>query len=328
MNIELKSSLASKKTFVLLSLFTILSGILGCVFGEIILPITVALLGIIYVFEGEGSRIFSYATSIILIVLNAVTLFLNIGSSPFSLQAIALAFILSFSLKKSYEKSNAALVMTIICGVFTLANYAILAMMISGDHTFEGVLVFYEEIASLLRNSFTEIGEKIYEPMGEMLGVKITAEFLADVFDQQLKMIISYIFIASFAFVGLGIKIFSILFNRLSNDRSAIKEWRFELSAVYAYAYLIIVLLTVFVREPNGIFFIVVNNLYNIFMVMFAYIGLNVVSKLLSRKMHKFLSVLIPIGAVLIFGSMAAQILAVVGVFSTINKNRLLPKED
>ena len=328
MNTELKASLSPKKTFALLSLLTVISGALGCILGEIILPITISRLGIIFVFEKTKGRIFGYLTSIILLVINATTIFLKISSSPFALQAIVLALILSIAFKKRFVKSNTALVMTIICGVFTIISYAILAMMISGDYSVDGVLNFYDEIVTLLKNTWMNLDVKAYEPIGKMFGVDITAELLGEIFDVQVRMIISYLFILSFGVVGLGLKFFTILFNRLSSDSRDVNEWKFELSAVYAYSYVIVMLLTVFANDPADIFYAVVNNLHNIFMVMFAYIGVNVIANILSKKMNKFLSVLIPIGAVMLLGSFATEILAVVGVFSTINKGGILPREE
>ena len=328
MRTELKTSLSPKKTLLTLTLLITLSGSLCSVLGEIILPILVSLLALIFVFESREKRLYGYISSVTLVIINIATLLIGISSSFFSIQSIVLAVILALAIKKNYIKSNTAFIMTLICAVFSLAGYAILAMMITKDYSPDGVIAFYSDIFVSVKDVMVKYLVQLYTPLSEMYNIVITEEMIAEQFDQQRYMMISYIFITFFAVIGITIKIFEIFFSRLSEEQTTLKEWRFAVPAAYGYVYLILAIISIFSVNSSGLADIVISNLYNIFMIVFAYIGFNVVSSLLARKLNKFVSVIIPIGALMLSGSLACQLLSVIGVFMTINRNRFSPKAE
>lgn len=327
MKTELKTSLPSKKSLLLLTVIAVLSGALGCIIGEIILPVTIVALALIYCLESEN-RVFSYVSSLVLVGINAITLLFAISSFLYSVQAIALSLIISIAFKKSYDKANSAYIMTLLCAGLTVAGYSILAMILTKDYSLDGVVAFYNDVVNAIKTPFADASVEIYGPFFNMVGIEMTPEHAVQIFDYCISMIISYLFISAFAVVGISTKLFGIFYARLSGDKNSVKDWRFEVSPVYGFAYVIVVLLTLFAKDPSSVFSVVVNNLYNIFMVIFAYVGINVIANLLSRKINKFLSALIPIGACLLAGSFAVQLLAVVGVFFTVNKNRFNLSKD
>ena len=77
----------------------------------------------------------------------------------------------------------------------------------------------------------------------------------------------------------------------------------------------------IFINSFDNFYFVAVYNLYNIFMVLFAYIGFKALVYLLNKKFNKAISILMIIGALVTFTSLASQLLALVGVIYTIRKN-------
>jgi hypothetical protein len=74
----------------------------------------------------------------------------------------------------------------------------------------------------------------------------------------------------------------------------------------------------------NGVLGIAVGNLYNIFMVVYAYVGFNYAVAVLSIKFKPTTSIIILLVITLLAMSMALGLLAMFGVLFTIRKNREL----
>ena len=76
-----------------------------------------------------------------------------------------------------------------------------------------------------------------------------------------------------------------------------------------------------FISSIDSALAIAAFNLYYIFMVIYAYIGFNVLLEILKRRYSTIVSILMLAFALLIFSSLAIQLIAVVGVIFTIRKN-------
>ncbi|MBQ8414510.1 MAG: hypothetical protein IJX58_04605, partial [Clostridia bacterium] len=92
---------------------------------------------------------------------------------------------------------------------------------------------------------------------------------------------------------------------------------------VYAYFYILLVILSLFATNADSIFAVSVLNLYNIFMVVFAYVGFTVSLDTLKNRMKPVTATLVLIAVLLIFASFAAQILAAFGVLYSIRNEKL-----
>ena len=318
MKTELKTSLSRNKTLLLISLLSLLFGALSCVFGEIMLPLLVGALAALYLFDSKSPRTFSITVSVIILALNLAGVILGITSSLFGPCAIILAFIASYSFVRGQSKADSAYVMTIISAVFTVIGCIILAMMEQGEYTLEAVGVFYGEILDSLRAIFISSMSELYTASG----FEISQEIIAAAFDMQVRLIVAYLLIGGFLLVGLSMKVFSLAVALLAEEKKHIAEWRFATTNIFAYFYLILTLASMFVMSADSLFAVSVLNLYNIFLVIFAYVGFNFAIAILSFKLKRGMAFFILLILIGVFASFAMQILAVLGVLFTLRNNR------
>ncbi len=318
MSIKLKENLSHKKTLWLLAVLCALLGALSCAFGELLLPFLTGVLAALYLFDKNGKGVFSLCVSVLLIILNAAAVFFGLSVSMFGLSAPLLAVLICFAFNKGQSKADTAYVMTLICAGFSVLTCILLGMVMQNVYTLDAAVAFYTDLLDYVKSVFVSTAMQIYSETG----LEITEELIASSFDQQISMIISYLVIFSFATIGIAMKIFSFTASRCADDSSGIKEWRFLTTNVYAYFYVILALVSVFVYSTDSLFGISVLNLYNIFMVVFAYVGFNYALSLLRRRMKKWSSFIFLAVLTVMFSSLAIQFLAFLGVIFTIRKSR------
>ena len=132
-----------------------------------------------------------------------------------------------------------------------------------GEFTFDAVRVFYTDLYDSFRTVFVDNMMKIYTASG----IQVTEEILVTLLDAQVELITSYLLIGGFASVGIGMKLFSIIASRLAEDKKDILEWRFEASSIFAYAYVILTFVSVFISFTDSVIAVPILNLYNLFLL-------------------------------------------------------------
>ncbi len=317
MKTQLKKTLSNKKTPLIFALLCFLSGIVCCLFGELTLPLPIAFLAVLYLFDNSKKHSLSIVSSVLIVAINIVGLLLGINLSAFGPASVVLAFSIFYSFTKKQQKSDAAFVMTIVCAAFSLISYILIAMRVQGVYTFDAVIEFYTTIASMLRENFVSLMLEAYT----IAGISVTPEALVQLFDAQLNMVISYLLIGAFFVIGVSFKLFGLIVGRCVEDKGEISSWRFFTTNVYAYFYIILMIVCMFIPALDGIIPVVVINLYNLFLVVYAYVGFNFAFAMLTKKFNPFVSFIILIGAILVLASVAIQLLSALGVMFTIRKN-------
>ena len=152
----------------------------------------------------------------------------------------------------------------------------------------------------------------------------LNAELISTLFDAYFNSLFSTIAIIAFALVGFTMKLFGIIASRFADDKSCFAEWRFRLSPLYAYLYVIAVVAQIFLR--TGVAAVVLSNLVSLFMVMFAYVGFTSALSFVSARMrHKAVAVVLVILACILFYPISVNILSFLGVFVTPILNRPRP---
>lgn len=319
---ELKTSLSQKKTLLIISLISLLLGVLSCVLGDIILPLLIASLAILYLFDSTPRRTYAVSVSLVLAVLNLTGFLFGITVSAFAPCAIILSLILCYAYIRDQSKADAAYVMTIISAAFTLLSCILLAMIEQGAYTWEAVTSYYGDLHDSIRTLFISGMIDVYTASG----LEVTEEIVASVFDIQIRSLISYIVIGSFVIVGLSMKAFSLAVSKLSENKRHIIEWRFVATNIFAYSYLLLVVASIFVHSADSVFAISVLNLYNIFQVIFAYVGFNFAMAILTTRMRTGTAFIILFALLAVFSSFVIQLLAVMGVMFTLRSGRITSK--
>ena len=328
MNIKLKSSLTNKKTLLILSLLSILLGLISVAIGDILLPLMVAVLAMIFLVDDER-RIYFVVTSSILAIVNIAAIVLKIGLTLFAFEGVALAALLAICFMKKSDKAEASLIMTAVCAGFTLVNLVILPMIELNTLDFGMVADYYLEMVDTLREAFVETAMEAYGQILASGGIEISESVVTELYNHQLTMAISYVEIICFAVVGIAMKLFAKLYTRLCEDNSPVIYWRFRTTSVFAFFYIALMFLSVFTSTSGGVLGVTIGNLYNIFLIVYAYIGFNQAVAMLSVKVRPAVATLIVIAVTAVAMSFALQLLAVLGVLYTIRKNReAIPKAE
>ena len=329
MKTELKNSLSKKKTLIIISLICLLSGVLCIVFGQLLLPLTIATLACIFVFENETKRYFGYTLSFLLIAINVAALTLKLSVSFFSVQVIIIAALIALSFLKQSSKAETAFLATVISSILIVASAVFLAMTETGVYTIDSVIEFYKELFESLREVFSVTAFRIYGDAFVAAGVKVSVEDFGLIFDSVLGTLISFIVIFAFGVVGLSFKIFSLIAVRIAKNTVPLYKWRFMTTNVFAYFYVVLVFLSIFVPATDSVFALSINNMYNILMAIYAYVGFNVAVSILSAKMKPVFAILVVIASLLALFSFALSVLSLLGVMFTIRKNaEIIRKEE
>ena len=124
-----------------------------------------------------------------------------------------------------------------------------------------------------------------------------------------------------FLAVGLAYKLFSFGFAKHVDMPKRVSEWRFTLTPIYAYFYVAVYILRLF--ATNDVWGVAIYNLANVFMYVFAYVGILFANAYLKLKVNgKGLPKLLPALGLIFFSSLAVPVLAFIGVFATVMLDR------
>ena len=281
MDIKLKSFLTNKKTLLILSLLSILLGVISVAIGDIFVPLIVAVLAIMFLID-DNRKIYCIATSSALVIINLASIVLKIGFTLFAFESIALAVLLALFFTRKNDKAETSRIMTAVCAAFTLANLVMLPMIELNTLDLGVVADYYLEMVDTLRVTFVNTATEAYGQILANGGIEFSESVITELYDRQLTMVISYTVIICFAVVGITMKLFTRLYTRLCEDASPVTCWRFMTTNVFAYFYIALMFLSVFTSVSGSVLGITIGNLYNIFLIVYAYVGFNQAVAMLS----------------------------------------------
>lgn len=330
---NLKSSISSKNTLLILTILSILLGGLSFILGgfsDLVLPGLIGVLAALYLFDRKGR--FSMIASIILVALNIGGFVMGINYTVFGMFAIIAAMLISVAYIRGQSKSDTAFSATMISVILTVCAMILSAMISLNDFSIDSAVKYYLDLYESIRLDYSELAveyntliKELFPELYSTLEQGLTITDFADAFDYYFKSnVIAIVVISAFATVGFSMKIFGFIVGKCSDDKEHIRQWRFSMSTPYALFYVLLGLAYVFTGLSENIFAFSVSNLYTIFLAVFAYAGFKTIVEFLGKKMHIALSFLIVSAASLMLVSFAPQILAMVGAISTIRYNRRL----
>ena len=309
-------SLSTKKTILILSVIAVVMGAVCGILGEITLPLLIGFLSCIYLFDYTAKHLYSIVVSLIIALLNVGAILADISISFFSISAIIISLVISFAFKGGKSKADTAYICTLICTIFTALGALVLGMAEQGVFTIEAGIGFYSSLFESYKSLFVDSFLEVYTTAG----VEVSRELIEQVYDQQISLIISYLLIGGFAVTGISMKIFGAVTKYCSEDKGVISGWSFASNGVYAYFYVILALCAVFTSTPGSLFTISVLNLYNLFMVVFAYLGFKYSFEALCGKMKPFAAFCVLVAILLVFIAFSVQIFAFIGAVRTVKR--------
>ncbi len=325
MKAVLKTELKFNKTLTLISLICCVFGIGLAFAGELCLPFTASLLAVLYLYDSRSQRRLSLLVSVGIVTVNtAATLFLGGYSSILAIESVVLALIISLCYQKSQSKTEAVLYATLTATVFLVLSFLAIPIISERVFSFDVVKSFYIEVYNTLKQVFVDTFMEFYNSLGdEVAAIAITAADIEETFERAAYMLISVIVIFGFAIAGITFKLFSTLVKRLDSDVKSIIAWRFSMPQLYAYFFMVLVIVNLFVSNDTSVLALAVANLYNIFLYVYAYIGVRLVYEHFASRHNRFF-VLTAIAIILLLvSSFAVQLLAMIGVFYSLYRNKI-----
>lgn len=327
MKLVIKEKLGYTRALLLLSLFAVAFAAIGAFVGEIFIAVSAALLSCVFLFENKGRRIFSFAVPVLIIAVCAL-----VGGvfSVFGVETLALALVICFFVSRGYRKSVCAAIITSLVVVFSFISLVIVAIEATGQMSVDAVRDFYvslyetarEEFVGQIMSAFSEI-EKMYLSSAAGAAPNLpSAEDVGAVFDSFVDSLISLFVIFGFFISGIALKVFTAVSASVAERSNTVLEWRFRTGSLFAYFYVVLYFVSLFITVGDSAAALTVVNLYSIFMFVYAYVGFRTVFALLRVRCSQLVSWIIMIAALLLLSSFAVQILSILGVMATITTNR------
>ena len=226
---------------------------------------------------------------------------------------VVLALMIFLLYEQKWPKLEGALVMSLVsAGMIALIFIAIGATNNQGLSVAE----FYAETLEELKVEYLNYYNEVYLPLYEEYGVEaLSSEDILYVLDLVVGIIVSMLFIAGFAMVGVACKIYSYVLRKCGADNDRLKNWRFIPTRVYAYFYVALELVTMFLGSELTTFNLTVINLSTIFMVVFWYMGLVAIGKFLSERKKRGMPVALTLICSVFISIAFPRIFSYVGVF-------------
>ena len=308
---------------IILSVIALMASVMAVLLlGELALPLSVAALGAVFIMESGRSRIFSILTPVLII---AVDVLCHGAASYLGLETVMLAIVVSLFLNRG-SKAECAFWLTLTVTLFIVVAMALAAYaetkILTVDSFFDYYIGHYQSIEA----QFVEIFPDISIVFG-ISGDKADSAVAAKVLRSMVSMIPSVVIVFAFFISGICLKVLTGIMKIICDADSDVRisAWRFSLPmSIYVAFWLALTanFIVGFVNSP-GVAGIVIANVYNVLLYVFAYLGFGVVVSFLSRLFKsRPLAILATVGTILLFSSLAIELIAYFGAaFVFLNKH-------
>lgn len=319
MELKIKEGWGGTKAKLIVSAITLTISVLAALlmtFGLFLVPFLVAAFVLIFFLERGNKKIFSIVVSALSIAIDFV--FNGIFSAS-ALTAVIAAVIIYLAMTRGFfTKGEAALTVTAIISVVIALLILFAAFYVVGAFDFGLALEYYAELVDNMRELWVKtMDEHIAAYPNTEFSQLMTQELIVSVFDSYVSMLFSVIGIFAFLIAGLAFKLVSAFLSLFLVNKGELSRWRFSLSRVFGFFYLGLYVLRIFLSGTDAASLVVLN-LMNVFMFIFAYIGFGFVYSFLKARMRNtFSAVLVLVFACIMFYSFAISVLSFLGVFAS-----------
>lgn len=306
------------------SLITVACGAVSGFFGDAMMPVAAALLAYVTLIDSSPKKAVSILTATVTAVASVILFYLLNGFwSPVGIEIVAVAVVLWYTYSRNISKAGSAAISTAVIAIFAVLSLALLAMGLEKEYSIAAVSRFYTELYSAMREYFvTQIDTFLESYMSANNGTPSLAINAEELFDAMASVMISVFIITAFFLAGFTYKIFGLITLRFAEDKEKSLKWRFVTPSLYAYFYIVLIILQLLVGASDDVLAIAVINLYNVFMFVYAYVGFNCAHAMLLTRRSSGFAWLILILATVTFSSLAIQILSMLGVIFTLQYNK------
>ncbi len=327
MNTEYRERLSYGSAMWTLALLALIFSIISLTLSDIFVPVSAAFLSVMLLCEKKRGKRFSYFVPCAIAALNAAVFVCAFFTKLLiftvaGLEIIAVSFFLYVLFSKNIGKGETVGALSVTFALFLTISLWLTAADATGSFSLTASLDFYKAFAGELKDVFIESVAQMTQGLPSGTVTELYNEQTAAVmFDTVISVLPAIGIIFTVIMTGFLCKLFSfVVFKITGNTR--IFEWRFITSSLLAYFYCALFVVNLLASGSDSVFSVVVMNLYLVFMVIYAYLGFQFSTALISmRRTRGFAWTLIAL-AVVIASAFAAIILSFVGVVYVVFFNR------
>ena len=321
MNYTFNDRINRKKLMLAFTLMTAAAGVLSVFFGEILFPVIAATYAMLLMADTTKNRIRSLLVGIAVTIASVALVFFDVYAFSLPFAAIA-AILIVWLLKRGVSKGEIAVYVTLtVLALTALTLYVTLAKE-AGSFAISAVLEYATAQYYELRTEFASVMIESLGSAAPELSEYIDEQIVNEAFDAVFSLTPAIAVVSAFFITGLSFKLFSYFAFRFASEPERVVFWRFGTSSIVAYFYVLLFVLSFF-AGIDGVFAITVNNLFYIFLPVFAYIGFNFALSLMSRRIGFGVSLLIIVASILLLGILTLELLSIFGVIFTHISNKV-----
>lgn len=320
--ISLKDTLPSNVFYTVTASIAVVFAPLSLVSTFLFFSFSVASFALLFLYETRRTPWFSILSPFLVAAIGAVLSPIHL---PILLAAPLSGACIAHFYRTSRPKFDAAL-----CAVGILLLAEVISLWLSAGvsvgawYPSDAVAYYQTHLASLADTVLSSVKEALLSSSSAEAVTTDVIFYMEELVGVFFSLIIAWYAILAFLTVGISFKVLKAVALRVDADGGMrMRRFNFSAPVVFAYAYIVLFFLTLFTAGARGAFAVVVENLYLIFMVIFAYIGYKYLRFMISRspRVRRF-RVLIVAVALLAF-SLTVQLLSVEGVLAVLTANRL-----
>lgn len=319
MDQRLKEHINPKSFMIGLAAFFLLFGI-GVVFVSDFLIVPLAAFYALVLWFFKDNKLFC---SLLPLPILALSVFDGIGAILASCFALCVGLLLWWMYQAHLSKFDTAFAIT---AVFTL--YLLLALFfavgeITKEYTFDAFFAYYAEFIETQQSAFVSAFSEFHVVDESGANVYLfTEEIAEEMFLSVIRLMLAFFVIAAFFICGLTCKIFSRVVRYAEKEEEKICAWRFLPPNIMVYFYLASYVASFFAASGESVFGSAVQNIFYIFMAVFAYMGMQHLLSVISKVERKGFMLLVIVALLIFLNISAVQILSFFGAYATIGKNR------
>ncbi|HBJ19199.1 MAG TPA: hypothetical protein DDY70_05640 [Clostridiales bacterium] len=318
---EIRPSINQRNYFILITAMTAIFCLFVLLLSDVFLPIAAALYAVLFLYEKR---------KVISLIFPVVT----IGASAFlgyaAVLAAAFIFLIGATIAQLYRvglgKWESSLCVTLLFAVHILLLLFILAAVKVGSTSLDAVFGFYTDYMETQKAQFIEAMTSISTTLPDGTPVfAVTAETAEALFFSITRLVVAFLTVVAFFLCGIAYKLFGSVVRRSDADPAKIRRFTFLPPTMFAYFYILLFFLSLFFSDSENNFAVALNNLFYIFLAVFAYVGFKFALFLVHRMRHHGLGIAVFIIFCLFGGVLAAEVFSFLGVFYTVMSRRAVP---
>ena len=317
MQISLSDKFKTQPTIIVFSALSILFMAASLLLiGELMLPLAVATMAIVFVLENGKRRIFSIVIPAVAIAADVI---IHGTFSYLAFEAAILAVIIAmFFLRGSKAECSFWLTLTVF--IFSLFSMALLAYSETNTFDVDAFIDYYiglyKTVEALMLAAFEEAMATAGTGIDGISG--IDSSLIPTLLSRIASLIPSIIIVCGFVIGGVSLKIFSAILRLICDEESRVRisDWRFALPKTMYVAFWVSAALNLIagLLGDSGMFSIVVSNVYNVLLYVFVYVGLGVVVSFLTALFKKrSRAIFAMVAAFILLGALAIELIAYFG---------------